>query len=67
VAVFGDDAFGLFDHDARFERALQLGQDDMSVAQRAFLKNGDRGDVSERLRDLLVFEAERARERSRRG
>ena len=55
----GDDAFGLFDHDARLEGALKLGEDDVSIVQGAFLEDADRGDVGERLGDLLVLEAER--------
>ena len=58
VVVFGDDAFGLFDHDTRFERALELRRDDVAVAQGAFLEDADRGDVGERLGNLLVFGAE---------
>ena len=54
VVAFGDDALGLFDHDPRFERALELRRDDARIVQRPFLEDADRGDVGERLRDLLV-------------
>src|SRR5438477_13035326 len=59
MIALGDNAFGLLDQDARFQRALELGSDDERVVQGAFLENADRRDVGERLRDLLVFGAER--------
>jgi len=59
VAVFGDNALRLFYYDARFEGALKLGEDDVSLAQGAFVQDADRGDVGKRLGDLLVLRTER--------
>jgi hypothetical protein len=49
VIAFRDDAFGLFDHDARLERYIELGSDDAPIVQGTLLEYADRGDVGERL------------------
>jgi hypothetical protein len=49
VVVIGDHSFGLFDQDARFERSLKLGSDDMPVGQPSFLEDADFGNVDDRV------------------
>jgi hypothetical protein len=60
VAAFGEDSFGLFDHDATGERVLELLSEHLAVADRAFLQDRDRGYVGERLADAGVGVVEAA-------
>jgi hypothetical protein len=61
AVTLGDDAFGLFDRDARLQGRFELPRESPGVTDRAFVEDADGGDVSHRLGHSQVFVAEVAR------
>lgn len=54
ACALGDHPFGLFDDDATVKRVVELLVQDLALAHRALLQDGDGGDISKRLGNLDV-------------